>query len=348
MAENGAEAIEILAHVHSYAVTQALVAACHLRLFDHIENKGLTAQQVVDAIHADAVATQELLNALMSLGYVEKIEGTNYAKPIYRNTSLASKYLVTTSTESLYPYIMIQGQVAYPVQSNFKHAVQEGQSQVGRTFQGQTFSDIINKDAKKAMGFYASKHALSRVFNTPVVLDCFDLSSYREACDLGGGSGTVGLALAQTYPTMTVNVFDRPAAIDAAHKFILESSIPGNLVFETGDPMKDSLPYCDLYILSHIINVMTDDAAAFLLKKVFATMVPGGAILLLEKLFDDDKQGPYFTHMFSLSSLAFNGTRQRSCEEVRKLLERQGFREVEVKRTGSLSDAILAKRPMIP
>ncbi|XP_070541205.1 probable bifunctional dTTP/UTP pyrophosphatase/methyltransferase protein [Ptychodera flava] len=348
MANQSNDPVQILSHIHSYAVTQSLVAACHLRLFDQLENEGVTAKQVADAVHSDFDGVRGLLNALVSMGYVQKM-GDN-TSTLYKNTPLASNFLVTTSAQSLYPYVMIQGQVSYPVQSNYKYAVQEGRPQVQRTFnQGTYFSDIITKDSKKAMGFFASMHSIARVFHCPVVLDNFNFSQYREACDLGSGSGTIGLALSQTYKdSMTVTIYDSPMAIEASMKFMPESSFPGNLTFTKGDMMRDSLPYCNLYVLSHVINMLSDERAAFLLKKVFATMVPGGAILLLETLLNDDMRGPQLAHMLSMGLLAFNGTRQRSGEEVQKLLEGQGFREVQVTRTGTLSDAILATKPLMP
>ncbi|XP_006821031.1 acetylserotonin O-methyltransferase-like [Saccoglossus kowalevskii] len=347
MAYSVNDPVQILAHVHSYAITQALVGACHLRLFDHMENAGIASKQLAENLYADPEAMEELLNALVSLGYVEKINAGNRTVQ-YRNTPISSTYLVTTSAQSLYPYIMIQGQVAYPVQANFRHAVQEGKAQVERTFgHARYFTNILANDQKKAMGFFASMHALSRVFHCPVALESFDLSAYREVCELGGGTGMVALALAQTYSTMNITVFDLPPAIEAADKFIPLSSKPENLRFQKGDLMRDSLPYCDLYVLSHIIHTYSEDQASYILKQVYASLSPGGAVLILENLYNDDKRGPQFTHMFSLSMLAFSGTRQRSFPELKYLLERQGFKNIEAKRTGSLSDAVLALKPAL-
>ena len=73
-----------------------------------------------------------------------------------------------------------------------------------------------------------------------------------------------------------------------------------------------------------------------------AALPDGGALLIAEKLLDDDKQGPLPATLQSLNMLICTEGRERSLPEYRELLVTAGFSSVEGRRTGSAVDAILA------
>lgn len=63
-------------------------------------------------------------------------------------------------------------------------------------------------------------------------------------------------------------------------------------------------------------------------------------MLLVESLLNEDKSGPLETQLYSMNMLVQTEGKERTAAAYSKLLEAGGFREVQVKRTGKLYDAV--------
>ncbi|XP_078513685.1 acetylserotonin O-methyltransferase-like isoform X3 [Lissotriton helveticus] len=70
----------------------------------------------------------------------------------------------------------------------------------------------------------------------------------------------------------------------------------------------------------------------------------GGAVLLVEGFLNEDKSGPLTAQFFSLIMLLRTEGKEKTQSEYTKLLKATGFRDIEVKITGKLYDAILARK----
>ncbi|XP_077150803.1 acetylserotonin O-methyltransferase-like isoform X2 [Ranitomeya variabilis] len=70
----------------------------------------------------------------------------------------------------------------------------------------------------------------------------------------------------------------------------------------------------------------------------------GGGVLLVEALLNEDKSGPVTSQLLSLNMLVQTEGRERTPSEYTKLLIDSGFRDIKVKATGKLHDAILGRK----
>ena len=72
----------------------------------------------------------------------------------------------------------------------------------------------------------------------------------------------------------------------------------------------------------------------------------GGRVLIAEKFLDEDKIGPKSTLLTSLNMLVQVDGKERTRDEYRKLLEKQGFVDIQAKQLDSSegSDAILCRK----
>ena len=78
------------------------------------------------------------------------------------------------------------------------------------------------------------------------------------------------------------------------------------------------------------------------MRRIFERLPQGGALLIGEKLLEEDGVGPLDANMQSLNMLIVTEGRERSLSEYAGLLRRAGFGAVEGRRTGAALDAILA------
>ena len=82
-----------------------------------------------------------------------------------------------------------------------------------------------------------------------------------------------------------------------------------------------------------------------LLRRIYEHLPPGGAVLIAEKLLEEDKTGPRWAQMQSLNMLCCTEGKERTLGEYEALLQQVGFEEVLGCRTPSPLDAVLARKP---
>jgi acetylserotonin N-methyltransferase len=145
------------------------------------------------------------------------------------------------------------------------------------------------------------------------------------------------MAAVEAYPNLEAAVFDLPAAIEFARRFVKGTKV--ELI--AGDFFADPLPPSDLYALGRILHDWDVERIERLLKRIFEALPSGGGLLIAEKLL-----GPTHVsaHMQSLSMLICTEGRERSLEQYKALLEAAGFRDVQGVVTGAPLDAILARK----
>ena len=78
------------------------------------------------------------------------------------------------------------------------------------------------------------------------------------------------------------------------------------------------------------------------LRKFIERLPADGAVLIAEKLLNDDRTGPSWAQMQSLNMLVCTEGKERTLSEYERLLDRVGFRDVQGCRTPSPLDAVLA------
>src|SRR5262249_19295960 len=152
--------------------------------------------------------------------------------------------------------------------------------------------------------------------------DVFDFGRSCSLLDLGGGLGTLAATVLKAFPHLRGVTFDLPVVAPLAQAYVAESGLAGRLAVVGGDMFGDTLPSgADVIALSWILHDWGDDQALALLRRCHTALEPGGAVLVLEMLLDEDGTGPLFAAELSLTMLvAMRGGRERSAAEYCDLL----------------------------
>jgi acetylserotonin N-methyltransferase len=273
---------------------------------------------------ADCKELTRLLDACVALGLLQKHDGE------YVNTAEAEKYLKSSSPDTLSGYVHYSNIVLYPMWAHLEDAVREGTHRWKQGFglDGALFSHFFRTE-EAARDFLMGMHGFGQL-SSPAVVAAFDLSRFRKLVDLGGATGHLAEAARAKYPQLAAVTFDLPAVAK-----LFPHVVPG-------DFFADPLPEADLFALGRILHDWSEDKIRILLRKIWAALPAGGALLIAEKLVDEEKTGPVPALMQSLNMLVVTEGRERSLSEYRALLEEAGFSAVEGCQTGTPLDAILA------
>ncbi|XP_064930541.1 acetylserotonin O-methyltransferase isoform X2 [Columba livia] len=287
----------ILQYSSGFLVSKVMFTACELGVFDLLLEAGkpLSSDAIAARLGTSTTGMERLLDACVGLKLLT-VELTQEGA-LYRNTDISNIYLTKSSPKSQYHIMMYYSNTVYLCWHYLADAVREGRNQYERAF-GISSEDpfgAMYRSEEEMLKFMAGQNSIWGICGRDV-LSAFDLSPFRQICDLGG------------------------------------------------DFFNDSIPEAELYILSKTLHDWDDDKCRQLLTKVYKACQPGGGVLLVESLLNEDKSGPLETQLYSMNMLVQTEGKERTAAEYSKLLEAAGFGDIQVKRTGKLYDAVLGRK----
>lgn len=155
-------------------------------------------------------------------------------------------------------------------------------------------------------------------------------------------TGHLAVAACERYPSLQAVVFDLSEAVPLAQEMIAPTSAAARVSVVAGNFFTDELPEADLFAVGRILHDWSEDKIVTLLRKVYERLPSGGALLVAEKVLDDNRAGPVWEQMQSLNMLLVTEGKERTLAEYEVLLRQAGFAQVEGRKTSSPLDAVLA------
>jgi acetylserotonin N-methyltransferase len=326
----------ILDYIEAFRRSKTMFTAVRLGVFDRLEAEPQSAVDLAAKLALNGHALSRLLAACVALGLLAR------DADIYRNTPLASRYLVATSPHTFAGYISYSDESLFRLWSHLEDAVREGSNRWEQTFGSRdALFDYYYRDPQATANFVRAMNGFG-VLASDRIVRAFDLSRFRQLVDLGGATGHLAIAACQAYPNLRATAVDLPRVEPFAQEYIAQSPVADRVRFARSDFFSEPLPSGDLYALGRILHDWDDTKTHALLRKIAAALPSGGALLVAEALVNNDGCGPVYALMQDLNMLVCTDGRERTLAEYRGLLEAAGFSDVIGKRTGSLVDAILA------
>ena len=294
----------------SFQKSRILLSGIELDLFTNIGEAGTTSDRLAAALHLELHACDRLLNALASLGFLDKQEQKFF------NTADSYTFLSKNSPEVLGG--LMHTNHLWNTWSHLSEVVRTGKSahpeEINDRGEGWIFPFI------SAMHDRATKQA-------PAQLADLDLSEINSVLDVGGGSGAYSMEFVRRKPAIRATVFDLPNVVPITGQFIEKEGFTGKINTYTGDYTLDELPGgFDLVFLSAILHSNSLLVNGDLMKKCFGSLREGGRIVIQDWIMNDDRTLPTAGAIFAINMLV--GTDAGDCftnQEVTEILEEAGF-----------------------
>jgi acetylserotonin N-methyltransferase len=329
----------VLNLLQAFRASKVMFAAVSLGLFDALSARAKPVEDLADELRLNRDALERILDACVGLGLLGQ---TNQR---YNNTEAAAAYLCKDSPQQMTGYIRFSNEFLWKLWGNLEGAVREGTNRWNETlgWDGPIFSHFFRTEAAKRE-FLMGMHGYGLI-SSPEVVAAFDLSRYRCLVDLGGATGHLATAACERYAKLQAVVFDLPEAAPLAREIVGASKVASRIKIVSGDFFSDPLPQGDLFALGRILHDWTAEKIVKLLSRIYDLLPSRGALLIAEKLLDDNKLGPHWAQMQNLNMLVCTEGKERTLSEYQSLLTNVGFTEVQGCRTASPLDAILARKP---
>ena len=148
------------------------------------------------------------------------------------------------------------------------------------------------------------------------LVDRYDFSSARTLADIGGGSGALAMVIAEAWPQVQATVIDLPRVTPITKRIVEESAAADRISVAQADAVVGPIPGAyDVAALSALIQVLSPDDAARVLRNVYAALNPGGVIHIIGSVVDDSRTSPIRAVVFSLNALNASDEGQAFAEE---------------------------------
>ncbi|HNX06001.1 MAG TPA: methyltransferase [Bacteroidales bacterium] len=310
-----------------FRVSRVILTAFELDLFTLLGSEGSCSATVARKIHADARATDRVLNALCAIGLVKKYKG------MFFHTAFSAKYLSKKSPDYLYGLMHTANM--WDTWSTMTEMVRTGKSQRNRI--------PARSEAEWSEAFISAMHerAAQQAKN---VLDKINLQGIRHFLDIGGGSGVYAMDFVKRSTDNMATVFDLPGIITITKKYVKKESLLKRFSFIGGDYNKDSLGAgYDLAFLSAIVHINSLEQNQVLVNKCFGALNPGGIIAIQDHVMDEDRTAPFSGAMFAMNMLVATDCGDTyTAKEIKTWLRNAGF--VDIKKTETYNNAMITGR----
>jgi hypothetical protein len=298
----------------SYWATCALHAGVRLHVFTPLNGITLSAGEVAAACSSDPRAMEMLLNALTSMGLLEKQSSG------YTNTPFSAQYLVRDEPGYL-GHIILHHHHLMPGWASLHKSITSGAPLVGDS------SDKDDGDERESflMGMYNLASQLA-----PRIAAAVDLTGCHKLLDFGGGPGTYAIHFCRQNPALSAVVYDLPSSRSFAEDVINRHGLADRIAFTAGNYHLDPGPAdFDVAWLSHILHSEGPEGCKTILRKAAHALHPGGTLLVQEFILNDAKNGPTFPALFSLNMLLVTSSgRSYSEGELRRMMEEAGVSNI--------------------
>ena len=299
-------------------VTRAVATAARLGIPDLLASGPNTAEELAAKSGSDAGATKRLMRALAGVGVFCPAEGGRYGL-----TDLGERLREDFPGSLKHMFIAETDELHWRSWEKVLDSVRTGQPRPQAVFDMPAF-DYYAKNPKEGEQFGRAMESVSG-FAANAVLEAYDFGGIGTLADVGGGNGSMVLAVLDRYPQMRGIVCDLPYIEKQAAERIQAAGAAGRCGFEAGDFFERAPEGADAHLLKFILHDWNDEDSIRILRSCRAQLPPSGRLLVIEVVVPEENR-PDFSHWMDLNMLVMTGGKERTAEEYESLLRRGGFR----------------------
>jgi ubiquinone/menaquinone biosynthesis C-methylase UbiE len=305
-----------------YVRTSALRAAIDLDLFTAVAEGATTAEGLAKRCDASTRGTRILCDYLTVIGLLLK------AGDSYSLTPTSAAFLNRHSPACMASMVyFLNSPKVMAGFTNFREAVRRGGtvlSQGGVTEaeldEWVTFAENMTPIIRFAAEFMAEEAVRTG-------------ASPRRVLDIAAGHGMFGIAVARRAPEAEITAQDWPNVLKVAERNARSAGVADRFRWKSGDafavPFEDGY---DLVLLTNFLHHFDEPTCVTLLRKIYACLNPGGRLLTLEFIPNEDRVTPPIAASFSILMLGLTPAGDAyTMKQLEAMLRQAGFNQNEMK-----------------
>ena len=296
-----------------FMAAKHLFAANELGVFESLADSPATIDALADRTGLTRRAARISVDAMVALGLLERDGDT------YRNGEAAAAFLTGRTPADLRPFLHFWDKISYPTWTGLADALSTGPTK-----------EVFDLDDELQL---VASAGIEAILAGPAraLPETFDFSPHRRLLDVGGGTGSWTIPVAQRYPNLEATVVELPAVVPLARERIAEADLTSRVTAEVGDVMSGELPTgYDVFLVANLIHYWAPQDNRALLERVRRAAGAGSRLLLADFWTNATHTEPLHAALMAGEFAAhLRDGDVYSVDEVRDWLPETGWRFVE-------------------
>ena len=242
---------QLLDLINASWTTQAIRAACVLRVPELLAAGRSTPRPWQPARGCHAPSLQRLLRALVTLGLCDEPDPGRYT------LSALGEPLREDHPQSLRAWALLAGGLIWQRWAELDESVRSGISHRRRHGGGDGFDDLATNPAASAQ-FYRAMVDITRPI-AGAVARAIDPAGVQRVVDVGGGSGELLAQVLAAHPTLRGVLFDLPQGLEGATAVLEQSGVAARCDPRGRQLLRWSARGGDLYLLKSVLHNWDDE-----------------------------------------------------------------------------------------
>jgi hypothetical protein len=276
--------------------SKTLLSAVEMELFTELAKHPETSAELSARLRLHPRSAHDFLDALVSLNFLERRDGTYY------NTPSTDLFLDKRKPSYIGGILEMASHRLYPFWGNLTTALRTGQPQNEASQGGGGLFDALYADPDRLRGFLKAMTGISRGANMAIAKK-FPWAEYKSAVDVGTAQGDLITQVALANPHIAGLGFDLPEVGPIFEDYIVENRLSGRVCFRSGSFFDCPIPKADVVMMGHILHDWNLEEKTMLIRKAYEALPTGGALVVYESIIDDDRSKNSFGLLMSLNML---------------------------------------------
>jgi hypothetical protein len=279
----------------SFWASKTLLSAVEIGLFSELAKQPGDLESVRNRLGLHPRSARDFLDALVALGFLERNDG------VYRNTAETDLFLDKAKPSYIGGILEMANNRLYPYWGELTTALRSGEPQ-NESKGGLDPFAALYADPAKLREFLRAMSGVSRGANLAIAAK-FPWNRYGSCADIGTAQGDLVCQIALAHPHLQGIGVDLPATQPVFEDYVASLGLAERVTFHGGDFFQDDLPTADVLLFGHILHDWDLETKRMLLRKAYAALPEGGAVIVYDAIIDDARKENAFGLLMSLNML---------------------------------------------
>jgi SAM-dependent methyltransferase len=309
----------------AFAADLFIAAVSYFDFFNWLDRSPAGIDEVCASLGIKQRPAEVMLTLFKAYGFIRERKGLFYLSDISR------QYLLYGSPFNLSSYVSsLQNR---PICLDMRQVMLTGRpANWAAAKNGKEWAASM-EDSEFAASFTAGMNSRG-AYLAHGLLKAVGFEGYNRLLDIGGGSGIYSIIIAQNNPHLSAAVFEKPPVDKVAQYSINKYNLGGRIKVIDGDMFTDGLPGgYDLHLVSHVFHDWDVPRVHALIKNSYASLKPGGKIIVHDAHINRRKTGPLSVAEYSVLLMFLSEGKCYSIKEMEEMLKEAGFKNIEFKPT---------------
>lgn len=279
----------------AFWASKTLLSAVEIELFTELAKRPGDLVSVQGRMGLHPRSARDFLDALVAMGFLKRIDG------IYHNTPETEVFLDKAKPSYIGGILEMSNHRLYPFWGSLTTALRTGEQQNEAKGGHDPFAAVY-ADPARLREFLRAMSGVSRGANIAIA-NKFPWANYKTCADIGTAQGDLITQIALAQPHLRGIGFDLPEVGPIFDDYIAANGVADRVVFVGGSFFTEELPTADVLLFGHILHDWDLDQKRMLLRKAYAALPAGGAVVVYDAIIDDDRSQNAFGLLMSLNML---------------------------------------------